>query len=210
MNQLVIMYIQWISIATVNPSKDFTFRKTSPKPENPFKPTSFSPKYPRASLAKSQVIPQLTSRPIIIIRLISIRIHPPTRPIQILHPINILLTPPRLILLVLILSFLTLTFLLFLITLILNFILLLRLITIDLSRTATTLIPIALHPLRRVILHLDILALGPGRRCSHRGGGVTFASTAVGIGLLGLALVGFDFGVGFEFLFEARAEGVEF
>lgn len=171
--------------------------------------------FPLTPLAKPHIIPQLTSRPIIIIiiRLISIRIHPPPRPIQILHPINILIPPSPLLLFVLLIFILLLALplLLFILRFTLIFyILLLRLIPIS-QTNRTSPVRTTLHPLRGITHHLDILVLvlAARRRRACTGGGGDFRA-AVGIGLLGLALAGFDLCVGFEFFFEAGAEGVEF
>lgn len=160
------------------------------------------------------VFPQLTPRPIIIlIRLISISIwiRRPRLRIQILNPINII---TRLLLILLpFLIFLLLLFILLLLFMILLILLLLRLIPIPTHITQTPLsLRITLHPLSRIIHHLNILVLAPSRSISHtkRPSTSLIPTINIALGLLRFTLASLGLRIRFQLLFQACAERIEF
>jgi hypothetical protein len=160
----------------------------------------------------------LTTRPILIlilIRLLSIRIkRPPPSPrltIQILNKLEIIFGSRTRFCVPILLFLLLIFFFLFVFIFELIF---LRLIPIYICPSTSisgsrdsTVLPITLHPLGRVVSHLHIaIAIA-----SSNTGDVSLSigSGAV-LGLLGLALAGFDIGVCFQFLLETAAEGIKF
>jgi hypothetical protein len=165
-------------------------------------------------LTKPKIIPQLTTRPIIIlVRLLSVRIkRPPPSPrlaVQILNDLKIILRSgtrtsiPFFLFLVLLLFFFFLLLFIFV-----SGLFFLRLIPIIIrpntssspdtstsasaSSRAISILPIALHPLSGVINHLHIPISIPSSNTRNTSLGISHNAI---LGLLKLALPGFDIGI---------------
>jgi hypothetical protein len=166
-----------------------------------------------AGLTKPKIIPQLTTRPIIIlVRLLRVRIKraplSPRLPIQILNDLKIILRSgtrisiPFFLILVLFFLFLLLLFIF------VSGLFFLRLIPIVIcpntssspgtstsaSSRAISILPIALHPLSGIINHLHIPISIPSSNTRNISLGISYNAI---LGLLKLALPGFDIGIRF-------------
>jgi hypothetical protein len=162
------------------------------------------------SLTKPKIIPQLTTRPIILlVRLLSIRIkRPPPSPrlaIQILNDLKIILRSGTRISIPFFLFLILFLFLLFIFVFDLFFLRLIPIIicpntssspdtSTSASPRAISILPIALHPLSGVINHLHIPISIPSSNSRNTSLGISYNAI---LGLLRLALPGFDIGIRF-------------
>jgi hypothetical protein len=162
------------------------------------------------SSTKPKIIPQLTTRPIILlVRLLSIRIkRPPPSPrlaIQILNDLKIILRSGTRISIPFFLFLILFLFLLFIFVFDLFFLRLIPIIicpntssspdtSTSASSRAISILPIALHPLSGVINHLHIPISIPSSNSRNTSLGISYNAI---LGLLRLALPGFDIGIRF-------------